>query len=274
MAASESIARDAPGTSQIAESIPTVDILGVAVSAIDVNSAVDRLEAAATNKQAGYVTVTGVHGIMEAQDDRTFRAILNNALLVTPDGMPTVWIGWLNGYKDMNRVYGPELMLETCRRSVKSGHTHFIYGGNDGVAEHLAETLRARLPGVRILGTYTPPFRELNATELRDLGEQLERLRPDYFWVCLSTPKQERFMARHSGKLATTVMIGVGAACDILTGRVKDSPNCIKRAGLQWLHRLLQEPNRLWKRYLVNNPRFVGKLMRQVWVRRLGRISR
>ena len=248
--------------------VPRVDILGVGVHALNMGSAVDILDDAATNGTKGYVTVTGVHGIMEAQDDPSFKHVLNSSLLTTPDGMPTVWIGRSRGFKKMGRVYGPELMLEVCRRSLQTGHTHFIYGGAPGVADDLARVLQLKFSGLRIVGTHTPPFRPLNEQEERDLVNRIEELRPDFFWVCLGAPKQERFMAEYSMKLATTVMVGVGAACDILTGRTKDSPQWVKQSGLQWLHRLLQEPRRLWRRYLVYNPRFVHKLMQQAWAQR------
>ena len=127
--------------------VPRVDILGVGVHALNMASAVDILDDAATNGTKGYVTVTGVHGIMEAQDDPSFKHVLNSSLLTTPDGMPTVWIGRSRGFKKMGRVYGPELMLEVCRRSLQTGHTHFIYGGAPGVADDLART------AVKISGT-------------------------------------------------------------------------------------------------------------------------
>jgi N-acetylglucosaminyldiphosphoundecaprenol N-acetyl-beta-D-mannosaminyltransferase len=254
--------------------IPRIDILGVGVHALNTRTAVDFLERAASTGTKGYVAVTGVHGIMEAQDDPQFKDVLNNSMLTTPDGMPTVWIGRRRGHANMDRVFGPELMVEVCRRSVDSGHTHFVYGGGQGVAEQLVSAIEAKVAGVRFVGTYTPPFRALNLDEEVQLLEQLELVRPDFFWVCLSTPKQEKFMAEYLDKLPTTIMIGVGAACDILTGRVKDAPRWVKRSGLQWLHRLFQEPKRLWKRYLINNPRFVSKLMQRAWTQWAGQSSR
>jgi len=252
------------------DSIPRVDILGVGVHALNMRTAVNFLDSAASTGTKGYVAVTGVHGIVEAQDDKRLKDVLNNSMLTTPDGMPTVWIGRKRGHPQMDRVFGPELMVEVCRRSVDSGHTHFIYGGKQGVAGQLVSALENQVPGVRFVGTYTPPFRALNAEEESRLIEQLESVRPDFFWVCLSTPKQEMFMAEYVHKLPTTIMIGVGAACDILTGRVKDSPRWVKRSGLQWLHRLFQEPTRLWRRYLINNPRFVGMLLSHQLVLRKG----
>ena len=205
----------------------------------------------------GYVCVTGVHGIMEAQADEGFRSILNRSFLTTPDGMPTVWLGRLHGFKHMTRVYGPDYMLGLCEQSVARGYRHFLYGGKDGVAEELRAELIRRFPGLQIVGTYTPPFRPLNAAEEADLRSQLETLKPDVLWCGLSTPKQERFMAAYSKSLPVKLMVGVGAAFDLLSGNLSEAPDWVKKAGLQWLYRLVKEPRRLWRRYLSNNPRFV-----------------
>lgn len=201
---------------------------------------------------------------MEAQKNPELRSILNRSLLTTPDGMPTVWLGRLQGFVDMKRVFGPDLMLETCKISVKREYTHFLYGGTAGVAEALKDILMRRFPGLKIVGTYTPPFRALNPAEETSLRNMVGESRPDIFWVGLRTPKQERFMAHYLPHLDAKVMCGVGAAFDVQTGRIQDAPDWVKNAALQWLHRLIQEPNRLWKRYLFNNPRFVWKTAAQL----------
>lgn len=246
------------------KSLERVDILGVGVHALDMDGALERIEKAVTSHQKGYVCVTGVHGIMEAQSDSKLRNILNHSFLTTPDGMPTVWIGKLKRHFDMDRVYGPELMLEVCKLSAKKGYTHFLYGGNEGIAELLKANLESRFPGLKIVGHYTPPFRPLNPEEEKNLIEQVRALKPDFFWVGLSTPKQEKFMAQYLDRLDTKIMFGVGAAFDIHTGKIKDAPQWIKRSGLQWFHRLCQEPKRLGKRYLINNPKFVGLITLQL----------
>jgi len=233
------------------------NVLGVGVHAIDLSSAVGIIESAVREGGKGYVCVTGVHGVMEAQRDPQFRRILNQALLVTPDGTPTVWIGRMQGYSTMKRVFGPDLMLEVCRRSVGTGVRHFLYGGNPGIATQLAERLKRSFPGIEVAGTFTPPFRALDRSEQVELEKQLKTVRPDIVWVGLSTPKQERFMADNFHRLPCKLMIGVGAAFDIHTGHVKDAPQWIKDAGLQWAHRLCQDPRRLWKRYLLNNSAFM-----------------
>jgi N-acetylglucosaminyldiphosphoundecaprenol N-acetyl-beta-D-mannosaminyltransferase len=240
------------------------NVLGVGVHAIDLPAAATLIENAVREGRKGYVCMTGVHGIMEAQRDPEFRKILNRALLVAPDGMPTVWVGRLQGKSAMKRVFGPDLMIEVCRRSTYPRIRHFLYGGNPGIVDELSATLRRKIPGIRIVGTFTPPFRPLDASEQLWLEKQIEAAHPDIVWVGLSTPKQEKFMAANFQRLPVKIMIGVGAAFDIHTGHLKDAPQWIKNAGLQWAHRLYQEPGRLWKRYLVNNSSFLTALSLQL----------
>lgn len=240
------------------------NVLGVGVHAIDMGDALRVMESTIREGRKGYVCVTGVHGIMEAQRDPELRSILNQSLLTTPDGMPAVWVGRIQGYGNIRRVYGPDLMMDFCAATAAAGFRHFLYGGQLGVAEELAARLRTRVPGLNIVGTFTPPYRPLNRDEERDLTSLIASTKPDVLWVGLSTPKQERFMAKYINSLDVKVMVGVGAAFDIHTARLKDAPAWIKRSGLQWLHRLCQEPGRLWKRYLVNNPLFLLKIAGQL----------
>jgi N-acetylglucosaminyldiphosphoundecaprenol N-acetyl-beta-D-mannosaminyltransferase len=237
--------------------LPCANVLGVGVHAVNMDIAVRTIEAAVVAHQRGYICVTGVHGVMEAQKDPHFACILAKALLVVPDGVPTVWMGHLQGFTQMDRVFGPDLMLAVAHRSEQTGWSHLLYGGSDGVVQRLRSVLLHRFPRMRIAGAYTPPFHPLTSAEQSDFSCLVDQLQPDIIWVGLGTPKQERFMAEYLPRLNTTLMIGVGAAFDFHTGRIRDSPSWIKRFGLQWLHRLLQEPSRLWKRYLFNNPRFV-----------------
>jgi N-acetylglucosaminyldiphosphoundecaprenol N-acetyl-beta-D-mannosaminyltransferase len=205
----------------------------------------------------GYVCLAGVHGIMEARRNPDLQSIFANAWLVAPDGMPTVWMGHLQGLSKMQRVFGPDLMLEVIGRKEHSHYRHFLCGGEPGVAEQLRDELLRRFPWATIVGTYTPPFRPMTHEEENDLAIQVHRIKPDIIWVGLSTPKQDRFMFRYLPMLDTKLMVGVGAAFLFHTGAIQDSPAWIKRAGLQWLHRLLQEPSRLWRRYLINVPLFL-----------------
>jgi N-acetylglucosaminyldiphosphoundecaprenol N-acetyl-beta-D-mannosaminyltransferase len=241
-----------------------VNVLGVGVSAINLDMAVAGIRQAVEKKEKGYICITGVHGISEAQSDPEFRQILNRAFLCTPDGMPLVWVGWLKGQKHMTRVYGPDLMLAVMALSEQTGWRHFLYGGAAGTAQALQKRLEERFPKVRIVGTYEPPFRPLNAEEQAALQEITRRTRPDAIWVGLSTPKQERFMAGYLPKLDVTLMFGVGAAFDFHAGTVRQAPRWMQRSGLEWFFRLCCEPRRLWKRYFKNNPLFVARIFCQL----------
>lgn len=234
-----------------------VNILGVGVSALDLSDAVDTVTSFLKTGNRGYICVTDMHAIMEAQADPDFRDIQNNSLLTTPDGSPTVWIGRIDGYKNMRQVRGADFMLRLCEASTKTGTRHFLYGGRPGVAERLRDVLIARYPGLQIVGTYTPPFRPLNAQEEVELQQRLIASRVDILWCGIGCPKQERFMAKYIGVLPVKLMVGVGAAFDFNAGLVKDSPLWVRKCGLQWAHRLVQEPRRLWRRYLLNIPRFI-----------------
>jgi N-acetylglucosaminyldiphosphoundecaprenol N-acetyl-beta-D-mannosaminyltransferase len=241
-----------------------VNVLGVGISALNLQSALAEVAEAIRARRKGYICVTGVHGVMEAQSDEAFRGILNNAFLCTPDGMPMVWVGKMNGQSDMSRVYGPDLMLDICAWSQTNPCRHFFFGGAEGVADLLAKKLKARFPKMEIVGTYTPPFRRLNPEEENDLREKVRAARPDIFWVGLSTPKQEKFMAEYLPKFDATLMVGVGAAFDFLSGRVKQAPRWMQRSGLEWFYRLCSEPRRLAGRYFKNNPIFVAKIVMQL----------
>ena len=244
--------------------IQRVNVLGVGISVLNLQLAVDAIASAVEHRRMGYVCVTGVHGVTEAQSDSSFRGILNHSFLCTPDGMPMVWMGKLGGYRQMGRVYGPDLMLEVFRWSQNQPVKHFLFGGAPGVAEALKASMEKRFPGVQIPGCYTPPFRQLNDSEERDLESRVADSKVDIMWVGLSTPKQERFMAQHLRKLEVTLMIGVGAAFDFHTGRVRQAPKWMQRSGLEWSFRLYQEPKRLWRRYLKNNPLFLARAFLQV----------
>jgi N-acetylglucosaminyldiphosphoundecaprenol N-acetyl-beta-D-mannosaminyltransferase len=244
--------------------IARVNVLGVGVSAIDVERAVSAIGDWIDARAPHYVCVSGVHGVMESQRDAALLAIHNRAGLVTPDGMPLVWLGRLVGYRDMTRVYGPDLLLACCAKSEERGWRHFFYGGGEGVAQLLVERLRARFPAMQVAGTYTPPFRALTDDEESTVARLIEESRADIVWVGLSTPKQERWMAAHVGRLAAPVLIGVGAAFDFHAGLKRQAPRFVQQAGMEWAFRLATEPRRLWRRYLYNNPRFLWLVAQQL----------
>jgi N-acetylglucosaminyldiphosphoundecaprenol N-acetyl-beta-D-mannosaminyltransferase len=243
--------------------IPRVDVLGVGVSAIDMDRAVAEVTRWIQDRDQHYVCITGVHGVMESQRDPELLAIHNGSGLTTPDGMPLVWAGRRAGMAHMRRVYGPDLMLALCRLAAERGWSCFFYGAAEGVPELLAERLAARFPGLKVAGTMSPPFRPLTPEEDAKVVECINAAAPDILWVGLSTPKQERWMAAHVARLTVPVLVGVGAAFDIHAGLLPQAPRWMQRAGLEWLYRLLREPRRLWRRYLRNNPRFVLAILRR-----------
>ncbi len=231
----------------------TFRTLAVRVDAVQILDVIKRMENwIVTSPSCHYVAFTGLHGISEAEKDSQFRNILNSADLVVPDGMPLVWLGRFHGHALHRRVYGPELMETFCRET-GSRYRHFFYGGAPGVAKSLAKSLRERFHIV-IAGAYSPPFRDLTEEEDRALVERVHQAAPDVLWVGLSTPKQERWMYEHRTRLRVPVLLGVGAAFDLNSGRVRQAPAWMRENGLEWLFRLLVEPRRLWRRYLVTIP--------------------
>jgi N-acetylglucosaminyldiphosphoundecaprenol N-acetyl-beta-D-mannosaminyltransferase len=240
------------------------NVLGIGVHAVEMEGVVARMRLAIDQGRKGYVCLAGVHGVMEARRHADLREIFAQAYLVVPDGMPTVWMGHLQGLSKMQRVFGPDLMLEMIGRKELAQYRHFLCGGEPGVAEQLRDELTRQFPWASIVGTYTPPFRPMNAEEEVELAARIRLLQPDIVWVGLSTPKQDRFMHHYLPLLDTKLMVGVGAAFLYHTGAIRDSPEWVKRAGLQWLDRLLQEPARLWRRYLFNVPLFLLQAALQV----------
>ncbi len=323
--------------------VARVNVLGVGISPLNMDEAVESLIDSRVHGRSGYVCVTGVHGVIESQRDSELKQIHNNSLLTVPDGMPTVWMGREQGFVHMGRVYGPDLMLQlmaatsevdgcslivdkerdgvarvasTTRQfnnpttapakpeslatqpasvatdnmrqqiepnglgspnnliTEKKCLSHFLYGATEEMLAELKQNLESRFPGIQIVGTYAPPFRPLNEQEEEELRQVVSGCKPDFFWVGLSTPKQEIFMAGHDPRLADSdfkfqvssfkprpldcgIMLGVGAAFPIHAGLQKDAPEWIKNSGLQWFHRLCQEPRRLWRRYLDIVPTFL-----------------
>ena len=233
------------------------NVLGVGICAINMEMALDTIDQWISEKKSNYVTVTGVHGVMESQFNEDLRRIHNEAGMVTPDGMPMVWLGRRRGFEFMDRVYGPDLLLAVCERSPSAGFRHFFYGGNDGVPELLRDKLVERYPGLQVVGTYSPPFRPLTDEEQTAVIDRINDASPDIVWVGLSTPKQERWMAAHVGPLQAPVLIGVGAAFDFHAGLKTQAPRWMQRSGLEWFFRLVSEPRRLWRRYLKYNSQFL-----------------
>ena len=228
------------------------NVLGVSIDAVDMQRALAMVGARLQQGQKGYVCFVDVHGILEALKSASVAATYSHAAMAMPDGTPTVWVGRAQGLTKMNHVTGPGMMNEIFRRGEFASFSHYFYGGEPGVAQELAATLSRRYPWTRIVGTYTPPFRELTCEEEEELVAQINRLQPEIIWVGIGTPRQDLWMRRMLPRLETRMMFGVGAAFDFLTDRIRLCPEWMKRAGLHWLHRLAQDPRRLWMRNLRN----------------------
>jgi N-acetylglucosaminyldiphosphoundecaprenol N-acetyl-beta-D-mannosaminyltransferase len=233
-------------------------VLGVGVDTVQIPEAITRIEEwIAARGKCHYVTLTNVHAVMEAYRDSSFKAVLSEASMVCPDGMPLVWLGRLRGHRGMRRrVYGPELMWELLSATAKKGYRHFFYGGRPGVPEQMIANLLRSVP-IEVAGVYSPPFRKLSDTEDASVVRLINNAAVDVLWVGLGCPKQEYWMHTHRNQLNVPVMLGVGQAFDVFAGILPHAPAWMREHGLEWLFRLLVEPQRLWKRYLIYNTEFL-----------------
>jgi N-acetylglucosaminyldiphosphoundecaprenol N-acetyl-beta-D-mannosaminyltransferase len=240
-----------------------VNILGVGVSAVNIPHALVQFDRWIVNEARQYVCVADVHAVMQSRWSEEFRRIHNRAGMVTPDGMPLVRLAqWRHGGQ-VDRVYGPDLLIAACAHSVARGYRHFFFGGAPGVAETLAKRLQARFPGLQIAGTHTPPFRPTTPAEDDEIQRMINRSRADFVWVGLSTPKQEHWMAKFRPRLDAPILVGIGAAFDFHSGNKAQAPKLVQRSGLEWLFRLATEPKRLWPRYRRVIPQFLYLLARE-----------
>lgn len=240
-------------------------VLGVRFHAVQISDVIRAIQGWIAAKQsAKCVCVSNVHSVIEARLKPAFRTVLNSAALCVPDGMPIVWMGRYFGFQLRRRVYGPDLLLEFFRTTQFDGHKHFFYGGAPGVPEALAANLADLYPSVRIVGMYSPPFRSLSLSEDTAVVEMINRADPDVLWVGLGCPKQEMWMDEHRERLNARAIVGVGQAFAIHAGVLRQAPEWMREHGLEWLYRLLKEPGRLWKRYLVYNTMFLFLVVLQL----------
>lgn len=231
-------------------------ILGTRIDATSYEEATRKIVTWAGAGDSCYVCAANVHMAMEAFDDPEFRCVINGAVMVTPDGMPLVWGLRRLGIKEATRVYGPTLTLHVCEAAAASGIPVALYGGTEESLAAFMAFLHDRFPGIRVACAIAPPFRPLSAEEDDAYTRQIAASGARILFVGIGCPKQERWMAQHVSKIPA-VMLGVGAAFDFHSGRVRQAPAFMQRMGLEWLYRLWREPRRLWKRYLKHNPRFV-----------------
>ena len=232
------------------------NILGIKVSALNMNTAVEQLDGWIAERILQYVCVVPAHSIMDSYHQPDLRAIFNSSGMTTPDGMAVVWLLRLKGHRHVERVYGPDLLLATCRHGLQKGYRHYFYGGASGVADRLIERLSAQCPGLQIAGALSHPFRPITLEEDREIISQINESHADIIWVGLGSPKQEIWMHAHLGRITAPVMVGVGAAFDFLSGNKPQAPAWMQRSGLEWLFRFAHEPKRLWPRYR-QYPKFI-----------------
>jgi N-acetylglucosaminyldiphosphoundecaprenol N-acetyl-beta-D-mannosaminyltransferase len=239
-------------------------ILGVPLALIDYERVMTWIDGTVAAAGRAYLCVAAVHTVMACQEDPELRDAVLGADFTVPDGQPLVWALNALGHTLPDRVYGPELMERACARAARTGQRFYLYGGrNHGALAELVRTLRLRHPGLKIVGGHCPPFRPLSDEEEDAIADEINRSGADVVWVGIGVPKQEKWMARMRGRLEAPVLIGVGAAFDFHAGLVPQAPEPLQRLGLEWAFRLVQEPRRLWRRYLRYNPRFVAGFLRQ-----------
>jgi len=246
--------------------VKSYQVLRTNIQATSYQDACDRITAWVKTAKSCYIIAANVHVVMTGYWDRNYQRVINNADLVTPDGMPLVWALRLLGSKNQTRVYGPDLMLAWCDRASKLGYPIYLYGTTEQTLEKLSKNLKQKFPNLAIAGSYAPPFGDNNHLE-QDLN-RIQISGAKVIFIGLGCPKQEYWMAAAQGKI-NAVMIGVGAAFDFNSGQVTQAPRWVMKSGLEWMYRLTQEPQRLWRRYLINNPSFVflflAQLLRQVF---------
>ena len=238
-------------------SIPKGDILGVSVHALTMESILSVFKEWIRERKPQYVCCVPAHSVMECVDHTELRTVFNNSGLSTPDGMAIVWLLRAQGFSHVERVYGPDLLWAACQAGLALGWRHYFYGASPETCEKLALRLKTNFPDLVIAGMESPPFRELSVDEKGGLIERIRQSSPDILWVALGSPKQEKWMSEWVDTLGVSVMVGVGAAFDFLAGCKPQAPRWVQKMGLEWFFRLISEPRRLWKRYLLNYPRFI-----------------
>lgn len=240
-----------------------IPILNSNVDSTDYTDGCDRIQVLAETQTSSYIIAANVHVVMTGVWQSEYQKIINEAALVTPDGMPLVWAMRQLGSDSQSRVYGPDLMLAWCERAAEKDLPIYLYGGTEVMLEKLTEQLSQKFPAMKIAGTHSPPFRLLTPEEEQQDCDRINASGASVVFVALGCPKQEQWMARQQGRISA-VMIGVGAAFSFHSGEVKQSPRWMMQLGLEWLYRFCVEPRRLWRRYLINNPMFILLVSQQL----------
>ncbi len=236
--------------------IPTCNILGVEIAAIDMQWLVDFTRDNIVNLSGDYMCVSNVHTTVMSSEDNEYCSIQNGGIMAIPDGGPLSSIGRKRGYGRMNRTTGPTYMEEIFQISSEKGYRHYFYGSTETTLERLHQELVKMYPKIEIAGMYSPPFRSLMEEEDQAIVKRINETKPDFVWVGLGAPKQEKWMAEHQGQI-NGFMVGVGAGFDYFAGNISRAPEWMQKMNLEWVYRLVQDPKRLFKRYAVTNSKFV-----------------
>lgn len=236
--------------------IPTCNIMGVNIAAINMEWLLDYLIKNIDDLHGDYVCVSNVHTTVTSFENPDYCAIQNGGIMAIPDGGPLATVGRKRGYKNMKRTAGPNLMGEIFRVSSKKKYRHYFYGSSEKTIELLRCKLQENYPGIQIVGMYSPPFRTLTREEDRAVIKMINDTKPDFVWIGLGAPKQERWMAEHQGKI-DGLMLGVGAGFDYYAGNIQRAPERMQNHNLEWLYRLIQDPKRLFNRYWHTNTKFI-----------------
>lgn len=240
--------------------IPTCNIMGVHIAAINMDWLVKYLAKNLADIKGDYICVSNVHTTVTSYENASYCTIQNGALMAIPDGGPLSTVGQRRGHKDMARTTGPSLMGEIFKISVEKGYRHYFYGSKEETLELLYQRLAQNYPGIQIVGMCSPPFRPMTADEDKAIVDRINETKPDFVWVGLGAPKQEKWMADHQGKI-NGLMIGVGAGFDYYAENIKRAPEWMQKCNLEWVYRLLQDPKRLFKRYWSTNTKFIWNAM-------------
>ena len=237
--------------------------MDIHVNNLTLREAADAIERFIVEKHKAYVVEVNTDVMIKIEDDPYLRQITNEADLVLIDGQPLVWIAKLHKRPIKEKVSGSDLSLELCRRAADKGHTMFILGGKDGIAEQAKARMKGKYPGLQIVGTYAPPFGfEKDEQELSRIREMISALQPDIVLSCFGCPKQEKWIYENYRAIDASVFLCAGATVDFLAGNVKRAPAWISRIGLEWFYRFLKEPKRLFKRYFVDDMKIFGLLIK------------
>jgi N-acetylglucosaminyldiphosphoundecaprenol N-acetyl-beta-D-mannosaminyltransferase len=251
--------------------MPRAEVLGVELALTDYEGTMDWMDEIVRHRHRVCLTAAAVHLVMVAQEDPVTARAVDRAVAV-PDGVPLVWALRALGHRHATRIYGPDLMAHYCARLARTGTTMYLYGGRSEQAlDQLVESLRRRFPGLRIVGGWSPPFRELTESERDEVAQRINASGADVVWVGTGQPKQEKWMAAMRDRLDAPILAAVGAAFDFHAGLVQQAPDWMQRIGLEWCYRLAREPRRLWRRYARYNPRFVAAFARQYMAHRARR---